>query len=83
MWTKSYESLYNPPTEKVEPLFENEMITNENDIDEISVAKLVSACMIHDDTWPEWRQNINKQQFSVIHIGDDIIHMNSSSAGKF
>ena len=44
MWTKSYESLYNPPTETVEPLYENEMITNENNIDEISVAKLVGAC---------------------------------------
>ena len=44
MWKKSYENLYNPPTEKVELLFENEMITNENNIDEISVAKLFSAC---------------------------------------
>ena len=30
-----------PPTEKFEPLFENEMITNENNIEQISVAKPV------------------------------------------
>ena len=44
MWKKSYESLYNPPTEKDEPLFDYEMIRNENNIDEISVAKILSAC---------------------------------------